>query len=70
MSDKLPYGTWQRRFVLWLVAPFLVMLILYWIINSLLMPTITRHGEEFALSNYVDQGLVEVQLKLEELGLG
>ena len=70
MSDKLPYGTWQRRFLLWLVAPFLIILILYWITNSVLMPIITRHGEEFVLPNFINQKLVEAQLELEELGLG
>ena len=33
-------------------------------------PIITRHGDEFVLPDYVNQKMVEVQLKLEELGLG
>ena len=70
MAEKLPYGTWQRKFVLWLVAPFLIFLILYWITNSVLMPIITRHGDEFVLPNFVNEKLVEAQLELEELGLG
>ena len=70
MSDKLPYGSWQRRFVFWLVAPILVILILYWLTNSILMPIVTRHGDEFVLPDYIDQKLVEVQLRLEEQGLG
>jgi serine/threonine-protein kinase len=70
MSNKLPYGTWKRQLVLWFIAPLLILLVLYWITNSIVMPIITRHGEEFVLPNYIDEKLIETQLKLEELGLG
>ena len=69
LSDKLPYGSWQRRAVVWAGIPFVIMLIFYFLINNLLMPAITRHGDEFIMPGFLDQKMVEAQIKLDELGL-
>ncbi|MGH8016492.1 MAG: PASTA domain-containing protein [Candidatus Zixiibacteriota bacterium] len=69
LSDKLPYGSWQRRAVMWGGAPLLVLLVIYFFINALIMPAITRHGDEFVLPGFLNQKMAEVQIKLDELGL-
>ncbi len=69
LSDKLPFGSWQRRAVMWVGLPFLALLVIYFFINNLIMPAITRHGNEFIMPGFLDQKLVEAQIKLDELGL-
>jgi len=69
LSDKLPYGSWQRRAVMWAGLPFLAVFLMYFFINNLIMPAITRHGDEFLLPGFLDQKLAEAQIELDELGL-
>lgn len=54
---------------MWGGVPLVVLLIFYFLINSLIMPAITRHGDEFLLPGFLDQKLTEAQIKLDELGL-
>ena len=54
---------------MWGGVPLVVLLIFYFLINSLIMPAITRHGDEFLLPGFLDQKLAEAQIKLDELGL-
>jgi len=69
LSDKLPYGSWQRRAVMWGGVPLVVMLVFYFFINNLIMPAITRHGEEFVLPSFINQKMTQAQIELDELGL-
>ncbi len=69
LSDKLPYGSWQRRAVTCAGLPLSVLFIVYLFINNLIMPAITRHGDEFIMPGFLDQKLAEAQIKLDELGL-
>jgi serine/threonine-protein kinase len=69
LADKLPYGSWQRRAVMWAGFPLVVLLFFYFVINNFVMPGITRHGDEFLLPGFLDQKMAEAQIKLDELGL-
>ncbi len=69
INQKLPYGSWQRRAALWAGAPLLVLYVIYFIINSLIMPAVTRHGDEFLLPGFLNQKLAEAEIKLDELKL-
>ena len=70
LSDRLPYGSWKRRVVMWGALPFLVLLLCYFFVNNLIMPIITRQGDEFVLPSFMNQKLLEAQISLDELGLG
>lgn len=69
LANKLPYGTLQRKIVLWVIAPLLVMAVLYVVVDDIVMPTITRHGTEFTLPSYVEQRLIEARIELNDLNL-
>jgi serine/threonine-protein kinase len=65
----LPPGTTQRRVVFRYVFPVLVILLLGLIVDSIVMPIVTRHGSEFPLPDFSDQRLFEAQVTLTELDL-
>lgn len=69
LSNKLPYGTWKRRVVMWGAIPIVVILMFYFFVDDMVMPIITRHGDEFVLPSFVNQKLMEAQINLDELGL-
>lgn len=47
----------------------LLLVLMYWIIDSLAMPIVTRHGTEFPLPDLTGQKVSEARLVLEDLGL-
>ncbi len=69
LSNQLPYGTPQRRLTFWIGIPFLFFLFVYLVMNSWILPSITRHGTEFPLPDFTNQALTEVQFSIEDLGL-
>ena len=69
LAKQLPYGTLKRKIILWAVVPLLLLFVSYLIVNDIVMPTITRHGSEFILPNYVEQRLIESRLELDNLKL-
>ena len=59
-----------KRYVLnYAAIPLVCLLILYFIINSIIMPTITRHGDEFILPDFTSQRLVEAQFGISDIDL-
>lgn len=69
-SEKFPPGTNKRRIVQYAVIPLLILLIIAIIMNSIVMPIITRHGDEFVLPDYTGQSLLEqAQFGLQDLNL-
>lgn len=69
LTDKLPYGSLQRKLVLGVGAPLLIFLILVLIADKLVMPMVTRHGEEFELPNFTDMTTEEAEVELKQLDL-
>ncbi len=69
LDDKLPIGSLQRRLTFWVGIPFVVLVILYLIGNDIVMPVVTRHGDEFALPDLTDLSLPEAEMKLEQIDL-
>ncbi|MDH3891300.1 MAG: PASTA domain-containing protein [candidate division Zixibacteria bacterium] len=69
LAKQLPFGTLKRKIVLWVVAPLLVLALLYVVIDDIVMPNITRHGSEFTLPDYADQRLIEARIELDNLNL-
>lgn len=69
LSDRLPYGSLQRRLILGVAAPLLVFVILVLIADKLVMPIVTRHGEEFELPDFTDLSTEEAEAELKQLDL-
>lgn len=68
-EKNFPTGTKKRALMFWTGIPLIVLLILYWIMNSIVMPVITRHGDEFPLPDFTDERLIEAQLTIQDLNL-
>ena len=68
-SDNFPPGTNKRKIMSYAVIPFFILLILFWIMNSIAMPIVTRHGDEFVLPEFTNQRWVEIQHGLSDLKL-
>ena len=69
LARHLPPGTLKRKIVLWGVIPLLAVIVLYVVVDDIVMPTITRHGTEFTLPNFVEQRLIEARMELDDLNL-
>ena len=69
LAKQLPHGSLKRKIILWVIAPLLVLALLYVVVDDIVMPSITRHGSEFTLPNYVDQRLIESRIELDNLQL-
>ncbi len=69
LASRLPYGSLKRKIVLWFLTPLIILTAVYFIMDDIVMPTITRHGSEFPLPNYVDQQLIEARIELDNLDL-
>ena len=69
LAKQLPFGTLKRKIVLWVIAPLLVLSVLYVVVDDIVMPIITRHGSEFTLPNWVEQRLIEARIELDNLKL-
>ncbi len=68
-SNLFPEGSSSRKIMSYGGIPFIIVLILYFVVNSIVMPVITRHGEEFPLPDFTDQRLTEAQLGINDLNL-
>lgn len=68
-SKYFPEGTLNRKLFTYIGIPILILLVIYFIVNSIVMPIITRHGEEFVLPDFTDQRLTEAQLGINDLDL-
>ena len=69
LTGILPYGTLQRKIVLWGVIPLVILVVLYWLTNNVVMMAATRHGSEFPLPDFTSQRLIEAQIELDDLDL-
>lgn len=69
LTGILPYGTPQRKIVLWGVLPLVILVIIYWLTDDVIMLAVTRHGSEFPLPDFTGQTLVEAQISLDDLDL-
>ena len=69
LSGSLPYGSPQRKIVLWGAVPLAILIVLFLIFDSVVMPIVTRHGSEFPLPDFVGQQLTETQMSLDDLHL-
>jgi beta-lactam-binding protein with PASTA domain len=66
LSRRLPYGSLQRRLIVWLVFPLVIFLLAGLVVDKIVMPIVTRQGSEFALTDYTGKPLQEAQLALED----
>jgi len=69
LAGVLPYGTVQRKIVLWGVVPLAILFFIYWLTDDIIMMAVTRHGSEFPLPDFSGQTIVEAQISLDDLGL-
>lgn len=69
LTKWLPLGSIQRKLAFRLFLPFLILIILIGIIDQIVMPAITRQGSEFALPDLTNQKVIDIDQKLEDLGL-
>lgn len=69
LTKWLPYGTIQRKLALWAGLPIAIILLSIIVVDKVVMPAVTRHGEEFALPDFTDQKLFETQVALNDLHL-
>ncbi len=68
-SNIFPEGSTSRKIMSYGGIPFILLLILYFVLNSIVMPIITRHGEEFTLPDYTDLKLIDAQIGISDLNL-
>ena len=69
LTGILPYGTLQRKIVLWGVVPLVILGVLYLLTDNAIMMAVTRHGSEFPLPDFTRQRLIEAQIELDDLDL-
>lgn len=69
LQRQLPLGSWKRRLTFGLVLPGVSLIILVLLTDKLVMPTVTRHGDEFQLPALTNMPLDDGAEKLSELGL-
>ncbi len=62
----LPRGSKRRWLARNLGIPFLCFLVLLWILDSIIMPLVTRQGSEFSLPDFTNQKVIEADSKLED----
>jgi len=68
-SQYFPEGSLKRKLMSYIGFPLIIFLILFLIVNSIVMPIITRHGEEFHLPDFTTQRLIEAQMGISDLNL-
>jgi serine/threonine-protein kinase len=68
-SANFPPDTLKRKIISFGAIPFVIFLIIFWIMNSMVMPIVTRHGDEFDLPDFTNQRLIDVQFGLSDLSL-
>lgn len=70
LSDKLPPGSLQRKIAFGAGIPLIVLIVLYLIVDMIVMPILTRHGDEFELPDFTGLTVTEAQVTLRDLDLG
>jgi beta-lactam-binding protein with PASTA domain len=65
----LPHGSKRRWLAGHVGIPLLSLIVLLWLIDSVIMPIITRQGSAFELPDLTNQKIVDVDTRLEELHL-
>lgn len=65
----IPEGSKRRKLVYFVVLPLIVFFIIVMIINSIVMPVITRHGDEFPLPDFTNSRLIEADYQVKDLNL-
>ena len=68
-NQYFPEGSLNRKLMMFIGIPLIILFIIYFIMNSMVMPIITRHGDEFTLPDFTDQRLTEAQLGINDLDL-
>jgi len=66
----VPAGSWRRKIANFIIYPLIILLILFFFIDDLLMPLITRHGSEFELPEIVGYQEEDAKELLKMVGLG
>ncbi|MFQ6007915.1 MAG: PASTA domain-containing protein [Candidatus Zixiibacteriota bacterium] len=69
LGRRLPYGSPQRKIVLWGVVPLAFLIFMYWLVDDVIMMAVTRQGSEFPLPDFSGQTLIEAQITLDDLDL-
>ncbi|HOP07719.1 MAG TPA: PASTA domain-containing protein [candidate division Zixibacteria bacterium] len=69
LSEQLPFGSLKRHIVMRGVVPLLILILIVLIFDNVVMPIVTRHGDEFPLPDLTGQRLMEAQLVLDDLHL-
>ena len=69
INSILPYGTVRRKLFLWLGVPFVAAILLLGLLDKCIMPSVTRHGEDYPIPDFTNRRLIEAEIQLEELGL-
>ena len=65
----LPEGSWQRKVAVYVGLPLLIILFLMGIFDQVVMPLVTRQGSDFSLPDFTGQKAVDIDIKLQDLGL-
>jgi len=60
----------RRRILFYIGLPILALFISYYLLDSVIMPIITRHGSEFPLPNVIGKTEAEARDVLDSAGLG
>ena len=69
MADSLPYGSFRRKLILWVIVPVVLFLIAFLLVDKVIMQIITRHGSEFPLPDMVGQQNTDARITLDNLDL-
>lgn len=69
-AKQFPPGTVRRRLVFLVLVPLLIILFLILLFDKIIMPAVTRQGDEFMLPDLVGQKISDVQISLDDLELG
>jgi len=68
-NKYVPEGSKRQKLFYFVLLPLISFLILVWIVNIIIMPTITRHGDEFPLPDFTDSRLIEADFQVKGLNL-
>ncbi len=69
LTRWLPYGTTKRKVVLRAVVPIVTFLAIVLIFDKIVMPIMTRHGDEFPLPDYRDLTVEQAGAELAQVDL-
>jgi len=69
LAKYAPKGSKRRKLFYFVILPLIAFFILVSIVNIIIMPVITRHGDEFPLPDFTDSRLLEADFQVKELNL-